>query len=69
MRLFGKYWKSWKEELQRALLPKQVMSKACKNGSWPPKGQWALVGGRVYATAINALSLQGTRDEQPWLEP
>ena len=27
-------------------------------GSWEPVGRWCGVGGRVYATALNALTLE-----------
>ena len=30
----------------------------CEDGSWNPVGEWCLAGGRVYATAINALTLE-----------
>jgi hypothetical protein len=29
-----------------------------KAGSWEPDTRWRLVGGRVYATAINAMTLE-----------
>jgi hypothetical protein len=50
-------WPTWNDRLQRALLPSQRMS-GCADGSWDPVGEWSLAGGRVYATAINALSLE-----------
>ena len=28
------------------------------DGSWDPIGEWCVAGGRVYATAINALTLE-----------
>ena len=30
----------------------------CANGSWDPVDRWGFEGGRVYATAINALTLE-----------
>ena len=42
-----------------ALLPNQWRDRGiCNNGSWDPVGCWTRKGGRVYATAINALTLE-----------
>ncbi|RKY14435.1 MAG: hypothetical protein DRP63_08530, partial [Planctomycetota bacterium] len=30
----------------------------CADGSWDPVGKWGMVGGRVYSTALNALTLE-----------
>ncbi len=38
--------------------PQNVRSSGCKNGSWEPVDRWSCEGGRVYATAINALTLE-----------
>jgi len=46
----------WRKELLAALLPTQRET-GCADGSWDPLGEWCLAGGRVYATAINALTL------------
>jgi hypothetical protein len=32
--------------------------KVCRLGSWEPTARWCPVGGRVYATALNALTIQ-----------
>ena len=33
-------------------------STGCRDGSWEPVSRWSCEGGRVYATAINALTLE-----------
>ena len=53
----GQAWKRWNEAMQAALLPHQ-RSLGCVDGSWDPVDEWGLVGGRVYATAINALTFE-----------
>lgn len=53
----GSDWKAWNEDMIGALLPNQH-HKSCARGSWDTKGEWSRVGGRVYATAINALTLE-----------
>jgi hypothetical protein len=56
----GPLWKQWRDPLVGALVPQQKKSQdGCTNGSWDPEmDRWGPVGGRVYATAINALTLQ-----------
>ncbi len=52
-------WKEWNDALTEALLPLQNKeSRGCKWGSWEPIGCWAKEGGRVYSTALNALTLE-----------
>ncbi|MHC4778022.1 MAG: hypothetical protein ACYTFG_05525 [Planctomycetota bacterium] len=51
------YWKRWNEPMKNALVPTQKRE-GCENGSWDPVGAWGKAGGRVYATALNALTLQ-----------
>jgi hypothetical protein len=50
-------WKPWNEAMKKALQPHQ-RERGCERGSWDPVGEWCGGGGRVYATAINALTLQ-----------
>jgi hypothetical protein len=52
----GPKWEEWKRAVNDALLAKQVVG-GCADGSWEPEGKWGLVGGRVYATSINMLTL------------
>jgi hypothetical protein len=56
----GPMWKKWNEPMKTALVPNQHMGKGgCRNGSWDPEGdRWGFEGGRVYSTAINALTLE-----------
>ncbi|HVE38926.1 MAG TPA: hypothetical protein VNM14_03495 [Planctomycetota bacterium] len=56
----GSHWKKWNEPMKNALLPQQKLAKhGCENGSWDPSlDRWGSEGGRVYATAINTLTLE-----------
>jgi len=56
----GRHWKGWNAAMQKALLPRQATRAAgCLDGSWDPAvDRWGAVGGRVYATAINVLTLE-----------
>jgi serine/threonine protein kinase len=56
----GPAWKKWNEPMKNALVPNQKTAKdGCRNGSWDPDNErWGADGGRVYATAINALTLE-----------
>ncbi|TET32447.1 MAG: hypothetical protein E3J72_19475 [Planctomycetota bacterium] len=53
----GKKWKKWKEAVEGTLLESQIKDGRCEDGSWAPEGKWCLAGGRIYATAINLLTL------------
>jgi hypothetical protein len=55
--LGGSFWKAWNPAMKAALVPTQ-RRKGCLDGSWDPVGAWGQAGGRVYATAINALTLE-----------
>lgn len=54
----GEKWKSWNAALKEALLKHQRAGDGCTRGSWEPVDRWSYEGGRVYATAINALTLE-----------
>jgi Ca-activated chloride channel homolog len=55
----GPQWKKWNEPLKNALIPHQKTGKdGCANGSWEPASRWGDEGGRVWSTAINALTLE-----------
>jgi hypothetical protein len=56
----GPLWTRWKGPLIDALVPHQRTTKdGCANGSWDPEvDRWGSAGGRVYAVALNALTLQ-----------
>jgi hypothetical protein len=54
----GDEWKAWNLFLKRKLLPLQSR-KTHQDGSWHPERSWIGVsGGRVYATAMNVLTLE-----------
>ena len=65
-RLGGRDGELWTRDLQAALLGSQRRDgNACGElGSWDPSDPWGREGGRVYATAINALTLL-----TPWRLP
>jgi hypothetical protein len=56
----GPKWGKWDEAMKNALVPYQKTGKdGCANGSWTSEDdRWGFEGGRVYATAINALTLE-----------
>ena len=55
----GAHWEKWNAAMKEALLPHQNgEDSGCQSGSWDPVGRWSHAGTRVYATAINALTLE-----------
>ncbi|MBI5360091.1 MAG: terpene cyclase/mutase family protein [Planctomycetes bacterium] len=56
----GKYWQGLNNALENALVPSQKQkADGCRFGSWDSDvDRWGFEGGRVYATAINALTLE-----------
>jgi hypothetical protein len=56
----GKCWTKWNGAMKDALLPLQREKKdGCASGSWDPDiDRWGFDGGRVYATALNVLTLE-----------
>ncbi len=59
----GGLWKEWNGSMQAALLPTQRVydvpqGRTCEGGSWDPIDEWSVAGGRVYATALGALTLE-----------
>ncbi|MBI2921154.1 MAG: terpene cyclase/mutase family protein [Planctomycetes bacterium] len=56
----GASFKKWNQAMTGALLPSQRTSKdGCARGSWESDtDRWGFEGGRVYATAINVLTLE-----------
>jgi len=55
----GPRWKKWNESVKTALLDHQRREKdRCEFGSWDPVDPWSSEGGRVYATAINCLTME-----------
>ena len=56
------YWKSWNVAMKDTLIKHQLQREdGCEWGSWDPDvAKWGGMGGRVYATAINCLTLEVT---------
>jgi squalene-hopene cyclase-like protein len=56
----GPFWSKWNEPMKNAIVPNQkTASSGCENGSWDPAAdRWGFEGGRVYAAAINCLTLE-----------
>jgi hypothetical protein len=54
----GSLWKKWNEGMQAALLSTQRKGEIDEDGSWDPIDEWGIAGGRVYATALGALTLE-----------
>jgi len=51
-------WEAWSGNARRILVSHQrKYSDGCGCGSWDPVDRWGREGGRVYATAMNALTL------------
>ncbi len=53
----GKPWAEWNPKMQQALLESQRVG-GDEDGSWDPIGEWGIAGGRVYSTAIGAMTLE-----------
>ncbi len=53
----GEEWSTWNEAVKDVLIERQETEGAIA-GSWAPEGQWATVAGRVYQTAMAALTLE-----------
>ena len=51
-------WEAWSANARRALVSHQRRyADGCGCGSWDPADRWGREGGRVYATAMNALTI------------
>lgn len=53
----GSKWREWNEAMIDALVQNQRQG-GCEDGSWDPVGEWGVAGGRVYNTAIGAMTLE-----------
>ena len=53
----GQRWKLWNTAMQKSLLDTQRVG-GDEDGSWDPIGEWGKAGGRVYSTAIGAMTLE-----------
>jgi hypothetical protein len=59
----GGLWEEWNREMIRALVDSQRKPSddgvvPCADGSWDPVDEWSIAGGRVYTTAMGALTLE-----------
>ena len=58
----GKPWLAWNEKMQKALIDTQRAEYKDDSpevdGSWDPIGEWGISGGRVYSTALGAMTLE-----------
>jgi hypothetical protein len=55
----GPAWTAWRVPMKDALVGSQNgPDSGCRRGSWEPIDRWSPEGGRVYTTAINALTLE-----------
>jgi hypothetical protein len=57
----GEHWRAWNAQLHPLLVNSQLRSGPLA-GSWDPRGpvpdRWGLMGGRLYVTTLNLLSLE-----------
>jgi len=53
----GRKLYKWKTELKKSLYDTQRVG-GCADGSWDPAGRWGEIGGRIYATALNCLTME-----------
>ena len=55
---YPRAWQKWSSSVARTLAGRQRNFRdECLEGSWDPTDKWGGDGGRIYATAINALTL------------
>ena len=54
----GAPWKAWNPRMIEALVPTQRKGEICEDGSWDPIDEWGAAGGRIYATALGAMTLE-----------
>ncbi len=54
----GTAWTNWTQAVVRESLTLQQTADTCALGSWLPDDRWSLMGGKVYATLMNALTME-----------
>ncbi len=54
----GQEWSQWNKYMQDSLIRTQRQGNIDEDGSWDPIGEWGLAGGRVYSTALGAMTLE-----------
>lgn len=65
----GPQWDAWNARLVAALLPLQRRGSGPLAGSWDPDPVWGGHGGRVYATALSAMTLEVYYRHAPFHAP
>jgi len=53
----NEHWPEWNAAIQKQLIDRQQTDGPLA-GSWDPDSTWGSYGGRIYSTAIGALSLE-----------
>src|SRR6185369_16000893 len=61
----GSLWTMWTQSLLRELLTLQESADSCALGSLPVAERWSAMGGKVYASAMNALTLSQLLNTRP----
>jgi hypothetical protein len=61
----GPQWDRWNAKLQATLVPMQRRDGGPLDGSWDPDPVWGGHGGRVYSTALSAMTLEVYYRHQP----
>jgi hypothetical protein len=54
----GAEWLDWNERMKSTLLGAQRKGNIDEDGSWDPIDEWGAAGGRVYTTALGAMTLE-----------
>ena len=53
----GRQWAAWNQNLKKVVLKVQCKS-GCEKGSWDARGAWGAFGGRIFTTALLAMTTQ-----------
>ena len=54
----GTAWTNWSQSVVRESLTLQQTADTCALGSWLPDDRWSPMGGKVYVTLMNALTME-----------
>lgn len=57
----GEVWETWSKALTETIIPLQIKSEDCTNGSFEPKDRFGKLGGRPLTTALYVLTLECAR--------
>jgi hypothetical protein len=61
----GSLWTLWTQSLLREILTLQESADSCSLGSLPVTERWSTMGGKVYASSMNALTLTQLLNTRP----